>query len=170
MNLLITILCERLVCPETKFDKFASRASPYIRLLEVLFLFKICTMALSPEALDDLKKLIAAQVTEAMTQLLPQQISQQLTLERERQAREATRVTSDSEGGSTPTPSEAMRVIRGKGVAGTSKFQAIRNLRPVNDNGPSKEPGHPTRNGPTEPELRAPRQRAPTGRNRRTRP
>ncbi|CAN8242445.1 unnamed protein product [Cochlearia groenlandica] len=49
-------------------------------------------MALSPEALDDLKKIIAAQVAEAMSQLLPQQISQQLTLEREKQAREANEV------------------------------------------------------------------------------
>ncbi|CAN8318851.1 unnamed protein product, partial [Cochlearia groenlandica] len=89
-------------------------------------------MALSPEAMDDLRKLIATQVAEAMTQLLPQQISQQLTLEREKQAKEAKEATLESESGHTPTTSEAMRITKGKGIVGTSRFQAIRNIRPIN--------------------------------------
>ncbi|CAN8242777.1 unnamed protein product, partial [Cochlearia groenlandica] len=102
-------------------------------------------MALSPKALDDLKKLIATQVAEAMAQLLPQQISQQLTLEREKQARKAKEVSSESESGHTPTPSEAIRLAKGKGPAGSSRMQAIRHVFP-RDN--------------TEKETRLPRDRA----------
>ncbi|CAN8307564.1 unnamed protein product [Cochlearia groenlandica] len=88
-------------------------------------------MALSPEAMDDLKKLVATQVAEAMTQLLPQQISKKLTFERDKQAKEK-EVTSESESGHTPTPSEAMRIAKGKGIADTSRFIAIRNIHPIN--------------------------------------
>ncbi|CAN8242715.1 unnamed protein product [Cochlearia groenlandica] len=116
-------------------------------------------MALSPETLDDLKKLIATQVAEAMSLLLPQQISQQLTLEREKQAQEATKVTSDSDGGSTPNPSEAMRICKGKGIAGTSRFQAIRNLRPNNAEKEQRVPRQRAHAELSEPEDRAPRRR-----------
>ncbi|CAN8243195.1 unnamed protein product [Cochlearia groenlandica] len=116
-------------------------------------------MALSPEALDDLKKLIATQIGEAMSSILPQQISQQLTLEREKQAKEATKGTSDSEGGSTPTPSDAMRICKGKGVAGTARFQAIRNLRPTNAEKEQRVPRQRVHAELSDPEDRAPRRR-----------
>ncbi|CAN8271926.1 unnamed protein product [Cochlearia groenlandica] len=82
--------------------------------------------------MDDLRKIIATQVAEAMTQLLPKQISQQLTLEREKQGKEAKEATWESESGHTPTPSEAMKITKGKGIADMSRFQAIRNIRPIN--------------------------------------
>ncbi|CAN8272160.1 unnamed protein product [Cochlearia groenlandica] len=116
-------------------------------------------MALSPEAMDDLRKLIATHVAEAMTQLLPQQISQQLTLEREKQAKEAKEVTSESESVHTPTPSEAMRITKGKGLAGTSRFQAIRNLRPINAEEEQRIPRQRAHAELSEPEERAPRRR-----------
>ncbi|CAN8307460.1 unnamed protein product [Cochlearia groenlandica] len=111
-------------------------------------------MALSQEALDDLKKIIAAQVAEVMAQSLPQQILQHLTVEREKDAKE---VTSESESEHTPTPSEAMRIAKGKGLAGTSKFRVVRNLHLVHTD---RDPRRPTCANPTGQEARVPRSRA----------
>ncbi|CAN8319566.1 unnamed protein product [Cochlearia groenlandica] len=117
-------------------------------------------MALSPEALDDLKKIIASQVDGFMAQNLPQQVSQHLTLERERNAKNTKEVTSESECEHTPTLSDSMRIAKGKGLAGTSKFRAIRNIHPVHAEREEREPRRPARVEPIRQEKRSPRQGA----------
>ncbi|CAN8271779.1 unnamed protein product [Cochlearia groenlandica] len=52
-------------------------------------------------------------------------------MEREQQYKKATVVSSEFESDPTPTPSEAIRISKGKGVAGTSKFRAVRNIFPA---------------------------------------
>ncbi|CAN8319023.1 unnamed protein product [Cochlearia groenlandica] len=140
-------------------------------------------MALPTEASDDLKKLIVDHITAVLQHILPQQISQHLNLEREQQAKKTTVVTSESESEHTPTPSEANRLAKGKGIAGTSKFRAIRNVYPAGtrknqtvrdflnlgaDEINGQVPRHRVHQEPSEHEQTAPRRRGHAGHRRRT--
>ncbi|CAN8255207.1 unnamed protein product, partial [Cochlearia groenlandica] len=124
-------------------------------------------MEASTDAMEDIRKLIATQITETIQLVLPQQIAQQLALEREKQVDKDKEATSESENERTPTPSEAMRIARGKGITGASRFQAVRNVRPVGvEVRVPREPRHRAAEEPRERRERDRTHRAPTDANR----